>query len=394
MKPRKLSPAALDYLKARGIDGRAASKRGLYVTEGKGAEETFGFRRPFLVIPYFTAEGKILLDCRVPFVRGRILSGKGFFAGMPKKGLKFGQPRGTRNHLYFDPGWKSWPKINRDPTQDLFITEGEAKAICATEYGVICIAISGVWSWKTRLNGRSVPLPEFDAIAWTGRKVILAFDSDFSSNPDVMAALHALALELTKRGALVMQIVIPPGTDGAKQGLDDYLVAHCAQGLATLPCVPVALVLKPGAPLEAARAFVGANYKESDGQTLHFYRGAFFRWDSARYVEIDLQVIRSEVCSFLDSALQATNNGNVPFMPNMRKAEDVIYCLRTVTALDASGAPLWLDNRATPDANELVAMNNGLLELAPRNIIPHTPLYFNLCAIEIEYECNAPSPSR
>ncbi len=384
----KLTTAALAYLKARGISARAAAKRRLRVVDGKEAEAIFGMRRIFLLFPYFAADGKPLLNFHAPFVRGRLLG------GAPTK-HKFRQPPGTRNHPYYDPARRDWRQVFADTTKVLILTEGEVKAMAATEHGLACVAFGGVSSSKTRINGRSVPLPELDDIAWTGRPVEVAFDSDSATNPDVMGAAHAVALELTKRGGRVVQVFIPVAADGTKVGLDDFLAKHGAAGYAKLVRLPLALVLHPAAPLDAARAFLGASYMETEGRTLHFWRGAFYHWTGARYEELNPQAIRADVCAFLDGALQSMKDGvAVPYKPNKHRIEDVLYTLRAAATLDVADAPVWLDGRAAPAATELLAAPNGLLHLPTRTLLPHTAQHFNLRGIEFEFDAKAPLPKR
>jgi len=91
------------------------------------------------------------------------------------------------------------------------------------------------------------------------RRAELAFDSDAGTNPEVMAALHALALELTGRGAQVARIDIPPAEDGfeARPG---RLPGKARRGRLRQAGAqrPAALVLDPAGALDAARAFLGA----------------------------------------------------------------------------------------------------------------------------------------
>ncbi|HEX9710121.1 MAG TPA: AAA family ATPase, partial [Candidatus Thermoplasmatota archaeon] len=138
-----------------------------------------------------------------------------------------------------------------DPRVPLWLTEGEKKALKGCQEGLCCVAVPGVWSWKTRdARDRSVPIADLDAIAWRGRIVFLVFDSDLATKPQVRLAEFALARELQHRGAIVKAVRLPAGSDGAKVGLDDYLVTHSVETLCALE--PVAVLdpaLDPGAPV-------------------------------------------------------------------------------------------------------------------------------------------------
>ncbi len=386
----KLNATALRYLKDRGVSSHAAAKRRLRVVTAVESRKLFGTRAMFLVIPYFDRDRKPLLDQRAPFLRGRILgAGPGFSDGARKSG-RFRQPQGTGNHLYLDPARTDWREILADPSRPLLITEGEVKAMCATEYvPTPCIALSGVWSWRTRVTGQSVALPELDAITWAGRDVELAFDSDIIDKPAVRAALHALALELIKRGARVTLVAIPTGETGGKVGVDDFLVKHGAEAFAKLTRCPAALVLDPTAPLDSARAFVGARYTEPEGRSLHHHAGDFYRWTGVAYVRAENGAadIRAEVYAFLGRANERGTSGERTYRPTKGRVDQTIDALRAETHLPADRVPpRWLDGRDAPAPADLIPMANGLLHLPTRNLLPHDPRLFATSALPFAYD--------
>jgi hypothetical protein len=104
--------------------------------------------------------------------------------------------------FYVPPGY-GLEAYAKDPSEPLIITEGEKKALRACKAGLPTVAVAGVWSWRSKKKGVAA-IPDFDDIEWTGRKVYLAFDSDLMTNPNVIAALNALAHELTMRGAKIV----------------------------------------------------------------------------------------------------------------------------------------------------------------------------------------------
>lgn len=135
--------------------------------------------------------------------------------------------KGERNQVYVPSILPA--SVLADPDVPLVITEGEKKTLKACQEGIRCVGLAGVWSWKTKVEGRSVPLPYLDDIAWQGRTVVITFDSDSQTNPSVQKAQAALAVELSARGAHVRIPTLPPGPNGEKVGLDDYLVIHTAE---------------------------------------------------------------------------------------------------------------------------------------------------------------------
>src|SRR5437763_1340594 len=64
------------------------------------------------------------------------------------------------------------------------------------------------------------------AVAWPGRRVYIAFDSDLTDKPDVRRAEWHLSEALRAAGADVRAVRLPPGPGGEKAGLDDFLLAR------------------------------------------------------------------------------------------------------------------------------------------------------------------------
>ena len=171
-----------------------------------------------LVIPYFDINGKA-----TSFYRIRYLEKQAGFAGMVAKPQRYAQEPGSLNEVYLPP-LVPWSEIARRPTEDILITEGELKAAAACMHGFNCLALGGVSTWSSAKRDVALlePLPQID---WHGRSVIIVFDSDAATNPNVARAQIALAKMLLARGALPKIATLPPAINGDKQGLDDFLLA-------------------------------------------------------------------------------------------------------------------------------------------------------------------------
>lgn len=117
--------------------------------------------------------------------------------------LKYETPHGSTSYLDVHPLALDRVKNSLD---GIVITEGVKKADSLLSRGVPTIALLGVWNFRGKLAaGKKATrdLPDFDSIPWKGRQVIIAYDSDLSSNPDVQRAQNRLASLLAKRGAKV-----------------------------------------------------------------------------------------------------------------------------------------------------------------------------------------------
>lgn len=179
----------------------------------------YGIQGGGLVIPYDATYSRVRIDNPGP------------------DGKRYRSPKGQANRLYVPPILA--PGVLDDATP-LHITEGEFKALKATQEGIACLALPGVWSWKTKLHGKSFPIPDLNRVVWRGRKVVIVFDSDLAEKPPVAWAEHALVQELRRREAEVYLLRLPAGPKGEKQGLDDYLVAAGVPAFHRLPMQTVA----------------------------------------------------------------------------------------------------------------------------------------------------------
>ena len=145
-------------------------------------------------------------------------------------GKRYRSPRGEGNRLYVPSILE--PSVLADPTRLLYVTEGELKALKATQETFPCIALPGVWSWKAKVHGKSLPIADLDRVSWKGRRSIIVFDSDLTEKPPVAWAEHELVKELRHRGADVYLLRLPEGPKvTATEGWSD--VPTCIeQGLA------------------------------------------------------------------------------------------------------------------------------------------------------------------
>ncbi len=107
----------------------------------------------------------------------------------------------------------------------LLITEGAKTGDAAASRGICTVVLAGVWMWCVPKVKPYRLKPCFDNIRLEGREVFVAFDSDCMSKANVQDALAALVAALQARGAVVKVIYLPDASSGAKQGVDDYLVA-------------------------------------------------------------------------------------------------------------------------------------------------------------------------
>lgn len=167
---------------------------------------------PMLEIPYIGKDNNLI------FTRYKLLTP----VTLPDGGkIKYLHPKGIPPTPYIPPGlWEIADKTH----EPIYLTEGEKKALCLTQYGRNAIAFSGVFNFKGGENTADVKdrdlWEDLKGFRWWGRQVFIAYDSDAWKNQAVQDALWELALNLTAINAHV-HIMTWPYTDG--KGIDDYL---------------------------------------------------------------------------------------------------------------------------------------------------------------------------
>jgi hypothetical protein len=145
-------------------------------------------------------------------------------AGKP---IKYENPVRQSNRLDIPPGV---PDQLGDPSVPLWITEGARKADAGAIAGLCIVAVLGVNNWRgTNGAGGKVALPDFHDVALNGRQVILAFDNDVMTKPEVRKALRQFGAWLKIKEAKVAYCLLPQ--DAGKIGLDDYLAGHTVEEL-------------------------------------------------------------------------------------------------------------------------------------------------------------------
>lgn len=205
-----------EKLASSGITPAHAARLGIYAIQAQ-AVEALGFpAAPALMIPYYDLDGEDTGFYRIRYLE-MVRNWKG-------EELRYMQPPRSLTGVYL-PRVQGidWAAVSVDPTVQIVLTEGELKAACACLRGIVTIALGGVDSYRSGRYAIELldPLHRFN---WTGRSVVIAFDSDAAHKPRVVEAQTHLVQLLIQRGALPIVVTIPPTTTGGKQGLDDYLI--------------------------------------------------------------------------------------------------------------------------------------------------------------------------
>jgi len=155
------------------------------------------------------------------------------------------------------------------------------------------------------------------------------------------------------------------------------------------------LVLDPAAPFPTASIFLARHYTTDGFRTLHHHAGTFYAWNGKRYESSDSDTIRSKLYAFLETAFRQTNRGLVAFRANRVLVTNIVDAIEAEAHLPRSiTPPAWLVDAADrPPAAEMIACANGLLHLPSGRLLPATPAFFSLNALDFEFDAAAPPPT-
>jgi hypothetical protein len=222
-----LLPQHRALLEASGISEEVAGKRSYFSATTGTALKSLGFGRsqlsvPALMIPLYDVAGEAFGYQARPDTPRQI---KG-------KTVKYETPSKQANRIDVPPAARD---LLDDPAIPVIFTEGSRKADSAVSRGMCAVSLNGVYGWRyTNGKGGKTVLPDFGMIALNSRQIILCFDSDVMTKPEVHRALAGLAAFLQMRHALVSFAYLPSQASGAKTGLDDWLAADPSRGFAQL----------------------------------------------------------------------------------------------------------------------------------------------------------------
>lgn len=141
--------------------------------------------------------------------------------------------------------------------------------------------------------------------------------------------------------------------------------------------------------------------------TLRYWRCEFFEWRHGAYVALDDDEVRARVTGWARAEFIRVNerdladwraNGGTGKMPTVikvtqRLVADTLNALRSITMLTSDvRPPAWVDGVTGPAPRDVIALRNGLLDTATRRLLPPTPSFFTLNALDFDYAEDAPRP--
>lgn len=159
-----------------------------------------------------------------------------------------------------------------------------------------------------------------------------------------------------------------------------------------VPAGTASITIDARDPLGTARALISRQFTADRDRTLHRHRGEFWRWTGARYELLSTESIRARVYAFVDGAIGTDGQR---CKPTARTVSDVVDATRAAGHLDDGlSPPAWVGSAdGLPPADEIIAVQNGLLHTPCRALIPHTPQFFGTVALPYPFDAGALDPS-
>jgi putative DNA primase/helicase len=155
------------------------------------------------------------------------------------------------------------------------------------------------------------------------------------------------------------------------------------------------LLPPPTEPMQVARQFVDERCTDPPGPlVLRHWRGGWWSWNESRWVEVEVRAVRAELYRYTEHARFTDDKGNLGrWAPNRYKIANLLDALAAIVYLPESVAmPSWLDERSHDGL--IVSVQNGLLDVGRRELLDHTPSFFNATAVPFPYDEDAPTPAR
>jgi hypothetical protein len=230
---------AADYaaLECQWIDRASADGAGLRRADSLTGGEIIGRKNgdfAGILIPYFRPGSGEVREYCLRLDRPDLENDS---AGNVKPRHKYLSPPGQPSMLYLVPGVSQL--FLADPSSLVMIAESEFKTLALwrlANYGSLTrprflpLGFSGVYNWRGTIGKTVGPdgsrldvkgaIPDLDWIVWSGRRVVIAYDTDVVNKELARIARSELAAHLRGRGALVgfLEWDVTRG-----KGIDDHL---------------------------------------------------------------------------------------------------------------------------------------------------------------------------
>src|SRR5262249_21658242 len=145
-------------------------------------------------------------------------------------------------------------------------------------------------------------------------------------------------------------------------------------------------ILEGKTAAERARLFMSAHYFDHRLQlaTLAFWRDNFWAWTGKRWQMLESVAVRQEMLLFLEAGTKMSGG---PLQPRTLEVDNALKELKSIRYLPAEiTQPSWIGgNYPFKNIKEVLACQNGLLDLQTRKLHGHTPQFWSANVTDYEY---------
>jgi len=178
---------------------------------------------------------------------------------------------------------------------------------------------------------------------------------------------------------------------------------HCARTYQK--DVPTGPEISPAEPLAVAGQFCKLCYDHEGDGTLFHQEGRWMKWDGRIYRETTDDDIRAKLwhwlasCTHKPRSKKGKKKTRVQFSPNKSVVSGVFDALKAVANLSAdTEIPCWIGGDDLPQPENLIAFDNGLLDLertltsGEPKLLDHTPRWFSTNCLPHRFDPEASCP--
>lgn len=315
--------------------------------------------------------------------------------GMDKPS-KYASPAGMHNRLDVNPLVRH---LVADPGVPLWITEGMKKADALASRGRAVIGMTGVWNWRREDR----MLADWEDVPLRGRTVIVCFDADTATNPQVRNAMRRLVSWLrnkTGQDGRVYYLVVPGKVgDTPVKGVDDFFAAGGDDGALKAAATERA----PAPPVDRDAAFTDAFLTDTvcaealSGQFLYARGLGWMRYDGMRWDYTDESQIIEEVrvwakAHWDDVVDEYKQDQSRDVDARVKGWKQVLTSGRLKALASLARGPLHAEASEFDAHPDLINTPNGVVDLRTGELLEPDPAYRFTRMTGVPYDPDATDP--